>query len=779
MDHKKASQILKLLAVLMILFISNSQLEAQPESVVQTNYPHPVVELKEWLVHSGDLAIDKVFADNPSIWEEETLNHEWWEKGLIKWFKKEVVIPEELDGLDVILHINVAPSGIVYVNGNKLFNAGGKSGKGVLVKSAKVNQKFEIAVKAQNQGYNCRFYMADLVGMPEGYGQLVKAISDFKQLKPPAGISLVEWKRKLYVDDEVALASSIDKDWESVKTGDSWRGERKHAWYRILLELPEEIDGFQVEGKSIRLLMNANDRGEIWFKGQLFQEFQDDQGNVILTDAANITEPGLLAIKVKNIWGSGSLRKVTLITEEAYQIRNNFELLMMRLDRMDRFFQRHPSPDLTLLSRIAGSFQQEPSSNHDMGTKLRDISNQLNVIENQLSNSPAFMVPPYLQAVEDDGITIMWETVYPSYGKILYGTDNQLDHTIIEESIPSVMHEITLSGLEKDQDYYYKVVVENLSSQVYSFHTKKTSETPIKFIVYGDSRSFPKVHENLIKLMIEEKPDFIANVGDVVTTGVRLNEWIDEHFYPLRHISGNVPTYISIGNHEYGGYQETRVVPPFEERVHNPVNSTGSNEYFFSFNYANSHFIFLDPNKADSPYGERISPGSQQYNWFVNDVKKAKENSEWIFVFLHQPPYSEAWSGGYYDGEPLLRKEIVPIMEANNVGIVFAGHTHDYERGLPHPPYDPETGSGNNAVYVITGGGGSNLDNHKYKEWEQIDLPDHQATTDNDDFDGGEYYLYHYIVVEIDGKNLKYKAVKMNGDGSHGGIFDSFKLNHK
>jgi len=767
------------LFVIVLAILSYNHLIAQSDRIIQPLYPHPVVELNEWLVHSGDLSIDKVFANNPSIWEEETLNHEWWEKGTIKWFKKEVIIPEELNGLDVILHINVDPSGIVYINGNKLFNAGGKSGKGVLTESAKAGQKFHIAVKAQNGGYNCRFHRADLTGMPEGYGQLVKAISDLKQLKPPAGISLVEWKRKLYVDDEVALASSIDKDWESVKTGDSWSGERKHAWYRLLLEIPEEIDGFQVEGKSIRLLMNANDRGEIWFKGRLFQEFQEDQGNVILTDAANITEPGLLAIKVKNIWGSGSLRRVTLITEEAFQVRNNFELLMMRIDRMDRFFQRHPSPDIKLLNRIAGSFQQELSSNHDMGTKLRDISNKLNVIENQLSNSPAFMVPPYLQAVEDNGITIMWETVYPSYGKILYGMDNQLDHTIIEESIPSVMHEITLSGLEKDQGYHYKVVVENLSSQLYSFHTKKTSEAPIKFIVYGDSRSFPKVHANLVKLMIEEKPDFIANVGDVVTTGAHLNEWIDEHFYPLRHISGNVPTYISIGNHEYGGYQETRVVPPFEERVHNPVNSTGSNEYFFSFDFANSHFIFLDPNKADSPYGERISPGSQQYNWFVNDVAKAKENSEWIFVFLHQPPYSECWSGGYYNGEPLLRKEIVPIIEANNVGIVFAGHTHDYERGLPHPPYDPETGSGNNAVYVITGGGGSNLDNHKYKEWEQIDLPDHPATTDNDDFDGGEYYLYHYIVVEIDGKSLKYKAVKMNGDGSHGGIFDSFELNHK
>ncbi|MCK5134229.1 MAG: metallophosphoesterase family protein [Bacteroidales bacterium] len=779
MDKKNTLQISKLLAVLMILFISNDQLEAQSDPVIQTAYPHPVVELKEWLVHSGDLTIDKVFADSPSIWEKETLNHEWWEKGSIKWFKKEVIIPEELEGLDVILHINVEPSGEVYVDGKKMFTARQKSGHGILMKSAKAHRKFVVAVKAQQNGYNCRFYMADLAGMSAGYGNLAEAIAEFKKLNPPAGIKLDTWKRKLLADDKAAQPSFNDDDWESVKTRDSWSGERQHAWYRLMLELPHEIDGFHVEGRSLRLLINANDRGEIWYKGQLLQEFQEDQGNVILTGAANISEPEQLAIKVKNIWGSGSLRGVTLITDEAYQVKDNFELLMMRVDRMDRFFQRHPSPDPTLLSRIAGSFQQELDSNHDMGIKLRNISNQLNVIETQLSKSPAFMVPPYLQAVEDDGITIMWETVYPSYGKILYGTDNQLDQTIIEESIPSVMHEITLSGLDKDQNYYYKVVVENLSSQVYSFHTKKPVEAPIKFIIYGDSRSYPKVHENLVKLMVEEKPDFIVNVGDVVTTGARLNEWIDEHFYPIRHISGNVPTYISIGNHEYGGYHETKVVPPFEERVHNPVNSTGSNEYFFSFDYGNSHFIFLDPNKADSPYGERISPGSQQYNWFLNDVRKAKENSEWIFVFLHQPPYSECWSGGYYDGEPVLRKEIVPIIEANNVDIVFAGHTHDYERGLPHPPYDPETGSGNNAVYVITGGGGSNLDNHKYKEWEQIDLPDHPATTDNDDTDEGEYYLYHYVVIEIDGTELKYKAVKMNGDGSYGGIFDSFELKHR
>ena len=68
------------------------------------------------------------------------------------------------------------------------------------------------------------------------------------------------------------------------------------------------------------------------------------------------------------------------------------------------------------------------------------------------------------------------------------------------------------------------------------------------------------------------------------------------------------------------------------------------------------------------------------------------------------------------------------------------------------------------------------MDNHKYYDWEQIDLPDHPASTDNDEFDGGEYYVYHYVVVEVDGKTIKVNAVKVNGDGTNGGVFDSFQM---
>ena len=277
--------------------------------------------------------------------------------------------------------------------------------------------------------------------------------------------------------------------------------------------------------------------------------------------------------------------------------------------------------------------------------------------------------------------------------------------------------------------------------------------------------------------MVPEKPDFVANVGDVVSRGSRLDEWIDEHFYPIRSLSGDVPFYISIGNHEYGGFEGH--VPPYEQRVHNPLTGTGSTEYYYSFDYGNAHFIFLDPNEYEFPDGDGILPGSQQYKWFVHDLQEARKKSEWIFVFMHQPPYSECWSGGYYDGEPPLRKYIVPLMEEAGVDIVFSGHTHDYERGLPHPPYDPETGKGNNAVYIITGGGGASLDNHKYRDWPQIDLPDHPADPHSNEYDGGKYYEFHYTVIDIDGKHLSFKAIKINADGTYGGVLDQFELDHK
>ena len=760
---------------LILLFISQTVF-AQEKIIIQPLDPHPFMEIKEWYAHKGDLSIDEVRKNNLSIWKMETLNVPNWEKNGIKWFKNEFVVPEKLEGLDLILYINVSPSATVYVDGKELFKCSGYSGRGVLALSAKAGSKYTIQIKTKNGGYNSRFYNARIDGMPVGYGDF---LSSFSIGSPKGGIPIMDWKFKIKADDKASQPGFDDSKWEDRKTGNGWEGEYRPAWYRTTIELPTEIDGYTVENRPVRMIINANDKGELWINGKFYEKFRgrSGDGNVIITYSAKLNTPIHIAIKVINEWGGGDLGYVKLITDEAYQLRRSHAEMKVNWDRLDRYINRHPAPDMKVIARVTKAIKE--NINLDYARAITFTNSAIKGAEAEIIEHPAFLIPPYLQNLQDDAITIMWETAYPTYGTVYYGKNGKMDQVAKENEIPEIMHKITLVNLKPNETYTYKVVSFNTESMVQTFRTKKSKDEPIKIIVYGDNRSYPKVHENLVEMMAKENADMILNVGDVVSKGTNLTGWIDEYFYPLRHLSGSMPSYISIGNHEYGGYGEHRIVPPFEKYVSNPSNISGSTEYFFSVDYGNSHFIFLDPNKANFEEGEGIAINSQQYNWFINDLKEAKNNSEWIFVLMHQPPYSEAWSGGFYDGEAPLREFIVPIIEANNVDMVFSGHTHDYERGLPHPPYDPVTGKGNNAAYVITGGGGSNLDNHKYYDWEQIDFPDHKATPDSDETDEGEYYQYNYVIIEIDGKNLKYTARRMKGDGSDGGVMDSFEMKHE
>ena len=769
----KYFRILLTIQILFFLLIKSSL--AQNKIIVQPINPHPVMELHSWQVHTGDLNVNEVFnSSSNTTWKNETINHVWWEKNLIKWYKKEVTIPKEFAGQDILMEFRVDPIGIIYVDGKRIFTASQYSGSEILVTNAIPGKKYTIAIKAQNHDYNCSFYQADLIAMPAGYAKFYHSKNKLSLYS--SGVSIKKWKRKLYADDKVLDTAYNDTNWEEISTGDRWEGEGKHAWYRTTLKIPKKINGFSTQNKAIRVFFITDDRGDFYVNGVLKVSSQEKRFTTILTTSADTASTLKLAIKVFNNGGPGNLGSVTLITEDEYKLKEDVKITLSRIERLDRYFKSHPQPDTKTINTLSDVLEYK-LKNKSIPEQLELMNNQLDIIENKLSNQPAFLIPPYLQSAEKTGITIKWETVYPTYGFIEYGIKNQFNKETIEEATPSLIHELTLVGLEPDQLYNYKVVCKNISSPVATFRTKPNTIKPFKFIVYGDNRTRPKIHENVSKQIAKEKSAFVINVGDVVSRGSMLAEWIDEYFLPIRYYSSFTPTYISIGNHEYGGYWKGRKVPPFEKYVAHPISSVGSTEYYFSFDYANAHFIILDPNEGENgDDGSIISPNSQQYNWFVEDLKQARKKSDWIFVVMHEPPYSECWSGGYYDGESPLRKYIVPIIEANNVSIVFSGHTHDYERGLPHPPYNPKTGKGNNAAYIITGGGGSRLDNHKYHEWEQIDLPDHKADANSDEFDGGKYYRYHYVLVEVEGKKIKVKAIEVNGDGTKGEVFDSFEM---
>ncbi|NOY79274.1 MAG: metallophosphoesterase family protein [Calditrichaeota bacterium] len=739
---------------------------------------HPILKVKEWQVHDGDLSVKKVFSRSNRGWKNETLNHAWWGKGHVKWFRQTVKMPENFAGKDIILKLYSDPVGAIYVNGKKAGVSARGSGRLVLVRNARAGQKFKLAVRIACSGYNARFYQADVVAFPPGYGNLLEKLLRVEALRPGNGMEITGFKWKFMGPPEAFRVDFDDSAWDSVRSHDRWEGEYKYAWYRTTVRLPAKIGDFPVTGQKVFLIANGNDEEDIYVNGKLMKPRTLDSDQALLTPSGKPGEVFHVAVKVTNGRGSGGLRYMRLITEAEQKLQGVFEKLAFRVKHLDWYFERDPQPKPKSLKEATALLNQVLKSDQSFAEKMAVLEAGLTPLENQLAQRPTLLLQPYLQDLQKDGVTVLWETVYPSKGKVQFGQKGRLNEEVFEQGPPVTLHAVTLVGLTPNSDYSYRVVSGDVASPVWTVHTKNPEATSLKFVVYGDNRSFPRVHENLVRLVAQEKPTLVFNVGDVVSSGHVLSQWVDEYFYPLRFFSGFVPSYISIGNHEYGGYWDIRRVPPFERYVRHPLTTTGSTEYWYSFDYGNAHFIVLDPNKSDGPLGNRIPPGSQQYEWFKNDVEKAKKSAEWIFVFFHEPPYSECWSGGYYDGEPHLRQEIVPLIEANRVAIVFSGHTHDYERGKPHPPYDPKTGTGNNAAYIITGGGGSNLDNHKYHEWEQMDLPRVKADPNSNETDAGKYYVYHYCVVEINGKHLSFKAIKMNGDGTRAGVLDSFELTH-
>ena len=776
MNHKKSRTIFKA-GVLGGIFALLFGFQARAGQVtVQPLLTHPTVKILKWQVHDGDLAVKKVFSKSKRGWKNQTLNHEWWGKGRVKWFRQTVQLPKKFAGKDVVLKLYSDPPGEIYIDGKKAGRSVRDAGRLILMRQAVAGKKFELAVRITCGGYNARFYQADLVAFPAGYGDFLEKFLKLGVLHPGNGMEISSFKWKFMGPNDAYRPDFDDSAWDSVHTGDRWEGEYKYAWYRTTFRLPAKIRDVPVAGQKIFILASGNDEEDIYVNGRLVKPKTVDSDEALLTP---VGKPGAvfhIAVKVTNGRGSGGLRYVRLITETQKDLQSTFKKQAFRFKHLDWYFRRDPNPSPEALRQAEEVCDRVLTDSNSLAQKMAVLESGLTPLENILAQKPVLLLQPYLQDLREDGVTVMWETVYPSPGKVAFGSSGKLNREVFQQGPPVTLHEITLTGLKPNSDYSYRVISGQTASPTWTFHTKNPDATSLKFVVYGDNRSFPRVHENLVRLVAQEKPALVFNVGDVVTSGHVLSQWVDEYFYPLRFLSGFVPSYISIGNHEYGGYWDIRRVPPFEKYVHHPTQTTGSTEYWYSFDYGNAHFIVLDPNKTDGPLGNRIPPGSQQYEWFKNDLTKAKKHSRWIFVFFHEPPYSECWSGGYYDGEPHLRQEIVPLIEANNVAIVFSGHTHDYERGRPHPPYDPKTGKGNNAAYIITGGGGSNLDNHKYHEWEQMDLPRVKADPNSNETDAGKYYVYHYCVVEINGGHLSFKAIKMNGDGTRAGVMDHFEL---
>jgi len=329
-------------------------------------------------------------------------------------------------------------------------------------------------------------------------------------------------------------------------------------------------------------------------------------------------------------------------------------------------------------------------------------------------------VGPYLQNVAPDGVTVMWETTEPVVGTVEYGLPGQMDRKAAENEARTI-HELRLTGLQAGTAYAYRATWDGGATETYEF---KTAPPPgakrWRLAVYGDSRSDPTAHSAVVAQILAAKPDLVLHTGDLVSDGRQYDLWKPQFFEPLAPLMARIPLFPCLGNHEGNSEHYYRYF------------SLPNNEAWYSFDYANAHFLCLD---SCQPYTE----GTEQYRWLEQDLRNAQ--ADWLIAFFHHPLFSchptRSINGNRWAWQPLFQKY--------GVDLVFTGHDHHYQRTYPvgSAAMDPLTP----VLHFTTGGGGAGLYPVQPYSYTRVA----QA-------------VHHGLLLDFDGTVLRARAVDKEGN---------------
>jgi len=583
-------------------------------------------------------------------------------------------------------------------------------------------------------------------------------------------VDLAEWKFRLSAPPEASRPDFDDSEWVTVPMDESCWERESYGWYRYRLEVPPRLRGFPTRGRPLLLALRVRERGELYVDGKHCATVSGNHDPIPIVPTAEPGRSHLLALRVSTASDRLALRHahLTLPEMEALARPEAFETL---LRRAVQFCAQAEAPREGWFLAVATAARMALRAADNLPRRdalLRQAGQKLAPVLHAMAETPAFLAPPYLQDMTTTGVTVRWETFGEFGGEVEY-REHLYAKPVRIKVAPGSLQAVRLEGLQPGTAYMYRLCLGGITGPWHTFHTAPRDARAVRFTVWGDNQSHPEISEHIARRMAACAPDLCLTVGDIVGSGSAGHQWTAEYLWPLRALSAEVPTYVAMGNHDWAG---GRGLAWYERYFTHPAGS-GSRRWY-AFDYGPARFVVLDVHGHDGPHGERVNP--EQFRWLEHELADAARKARWIFLFVHEPPYSECWSGGYYDGEPHLRAELVPLLERYGVDIVFSGHTHDYERGLPHPPYDPATGEGNTVTYIITGGGGGGLDDHKYYEWPQIDIPAHAADPTTDAADDGRYYRHHFCLVEVEGERLQLTAHALEQDGTYLGVLDQFTL---
>lgn len=368
---------------------------------------------------------------------------------------------------------------------------------------------------------------------------------------------------------------------------------------------------------------------------------------------------------------------------------------------------------------------------------------------------------PYVQSVFTDRARVAWTDTFGAEGFVHYsvaGSDEWFrtsaesevfttDRTADTEEYTA--YEARLRGLPADSLICYEVYVDGaLLVADGSFRTAWTTrDKPVRVLAMGDSGNLSPEQFAVRDRMMEVESDVFLHLGDMAYGDGTFPEFEERVFAVYRDLMSAIPAWPTPGNHEYktglaDGYIGVYYLPEQAPRA-------TDNEYYYSFDYGNVHFISLDSNEYR--YVTTLGPGDDDMlGWLERDLEEAQD-ADWIIAFMHHPPYSS----GSHGNTNWVLQVIVPMLEEAGVDLVLAGHDHHYERTHPILGEEVAPDAANAMTYVLAGAGGAGL-REATGDWRTSAVDDQ---------------IHNFLYLEIDGCEARGTAIGLNGE-----TVDEFEL---
>jgi len=299
--------------------------------------------------------------------------------------------------------------------------------------------------------------------------------------------------------------------------------------------------------------------------------------------------------------------------------------------------------------------------------------------------APSFVVEPYLQNPGTDRMTVAWETT---------DSGNQLEvwkEGFPPQTVPAVrvigrdIWYASLTGLESNTTYLYRVLTSGGAGATYRFRTWPAAgdaADSAKIVAFSDSQGdwvsrledicqTGIIGQECLDGLAENCPEDIAAVlvtGDLVRSGAEVDQYRNEFFASCANLFHYVPILPAIGNHDdpIDNYLAYFILPE--------NGTTGRLEQWYSADLLNLRLITLNSDTLDG----------QQWVWFQNLLSDSCSDPgvDFVLTQLHHACKSEVWP----PGENLQACGFVSWLEdftfdcGKPSGHLY-GHTHAYSRG--------------------------------------------------------------------------------------------------